>query len=480
MSARRWLLRIGFALLFLQPGPGWGRPVEVVSIEQISHAPVLVVGRVTRIIHGPELPGKNPRRVEHRVAEVEVLRWFTADEETRKSLEAGHDVRIAHYGYAAGGGPDFDAEFWPEIAVGDVRLFPLRAETGESGARRLLAEEAMGILAPARRDLAAGIAAGSSLRFVIREVANSLASGDPRDIHEAAVYLRDTLGPNYQDAMFSDSLTTLVSTTGTLLAGDQQRQVELAAGLLASFGIPRPTVAEFLAEPFDSEQPRSRVHRLTSWALQTIPTEVRQRELIATLVRNSSVYAWGAAVSLAEFAEEPFLVSELSAALRQRQPGALYVASWAINHGQQGLLADTMPYAMDRIDPPDGDNSELVAACQLLRDRGNGPHFAALLAAIRKYQSTDLERYRRLWNCAVFSESNPREMQVLILFLPDRRVAFGDFRFRDLAAERLQQLSGQNFGFNAQQAAGSREAAAVKAEAWLAEQVRLGKIPPPD
>jgi hypothetical protein len=44
----------------------------------------------------------------------------------------------------------------------------------------------------------------------------------------------------------------------------------------------------------------------------------------------------------------------------------------------------------------------------------------------------------------------------------------------------LQQLSGQDFGFNPNQAVSKREKGAAKAAAWLAEQRRLGKIPSSD
>ncbi len=484
MNATVRRVSIALGLLSLAIVPCLAPLITHWSLREISQAPVLLVGRVEKVTRGVELPKaeqKFPYRVEDRLATIEVLRLYTADERAKEAFAASRTVQIAYCNYVPETlGGIMSGPIWPQVEEGDVRLFPLQEGPEGYSKLRLIHEEGIGLMPPARPSDPSAIQAPTPYEFVLREIANVLSSGEPKTILEGSVHLRDSFSYNYQELTSADSATPLAAMISVLAGDNPVAYEELAAGLLAAHGIPRPTLSELVAQDDDPETPRPASFRLTRWALLHIPEEVRQDRLIETLVRNTPVYAWGAAASLSGFAEEPFLLSELTMALRKRQPGSLQVASALINKGQRAVLADSVPFALELLDPPDGDWNDLAVACRIVRDYGSDSNFGVLLAAIRKYQATDLARYQKLWNCAAYSEDNPREIEVLALYLPDRRIVFGSVRFRDLAAARLQQLSGEDFGYRPEPpepASAQREELAVKAENWLAEQIRLGNVP---
>lgn len=129
---------------------------------------------------------------------------------------------------------------------------------------------------------------------------------------------------------------------------------------------------------------------------------------------------------------------------------------------------DALARALRVADRPVSDYNDLQGAAALLRDYGSDQDLKQLAGLVRKYQTQDQEFYRRLWQFATY-DGNPREARVLAVVLRDRRIAFGEMRYCDLAVGVLEKAVGQTFGSGGTTLK-ERDDALSRALAWLRSQ----------
>ncbi len=120
-------------------------------------------------------------------------------------------------------------------------IFPLQANANPlSEPSRLLSDQGVGLTIPAAPGMKeADDPPASGRAFVIREIANSLATGTPRDIAAVGRYLTN---------QFDDLSPDLMPLLNAAIGDDRERWAEVATGLLSAEGIPRSGVADLMGE----------------------------------------------------------------------------------------------------------------------------------------------------------------------------------------------------------------------------------------
>jgi hypothetical protein len=87
---------------------------------------------------------------------------------------------------------------------------------------------------------------------------------------------------------------------------------------------------------------------------------------------------------------------------------------------------------------------------------------------VRKHRDAGPAFYNRLWQ-SVGLENNTNAGYVLAVVLEDRRIAFGDVRYADLAAEALQRQTGEDLGVESNARRFARDRTIARALAWLGD-----------
>jgi hypothetical protein len=235
------------------------------------------------------------------------------------------------------------------------------------------------------------------------------------------------------------------------IGDNRPRWAEIAAGLHAALGIPRPTVADlFEAKPETPRKagPLNGNLPLLQAALRKLQSSPATDDLlIRTWIANAPFNAWGSANSLAEYADSPVTTETLRQALRDDLRGSSYIALVLASHGNTAILPDAVARAFRVTDDPTGlgaDFSEVQGAAALLRDHGSARDLTRLAAIVRRYQTFDPKYYSALWQYATGSD-NPREVRVLAVVLADRRIASGSMRYCDYALGEFDRLTGAQF-----------------------------------
>jgi hypothetical protein len=141
------------------------------------------------------------------------------------------------------------------------------------------------------------------------------------------------------------------------------------------------------------------------------------------------------------------------------------------NHGNTTILPDAVAHAFRVIDDPTGHGpnfTDVQGAAALLRDHGSDQELTRLAQIVKKYQALDPKYYSVLWQYATEAD-NPREIRVLGIVLADRRVAWGNMRYCDLALGEFDRLGKQLFDIQAASIA-ERDAAISRALAQIKAQ----------
>jgi hypothetical protein len=455
-------LPIVFALLTI-PFVAQAGAIKIWQVKDAAAAPLIVTARVVSVEKHERVPdGALPWKDEtwEMTATVEVLRAFPNPE---KQL-VGSQLRIRYLIY----GPSVTAFMngWPpplpRVEAGQVMTLPLQANANPlSEPWQLLGEHGIGLTIPAVAGMKeADDPPVSGRAFVMREIANSLSTGAPRDVAAASAYLA---GQNDYPAL---DLMPLLSVA---IGDDRERWAEVATGTLSAQGIPRPTVPELMADKTDPA-PRNRgTLFLARAALQQLKASPETDALlIHTWIANAPVNAWGAANSLIEFGDSPVTTETLRKALNDDVAGSSYIAWTLARNGHQAVLPEALARALRVVDrSPAGDYDDVQGAAALLGDFGSDQQVRQLAGVVAKYQTQDSEYYSRLWQYATEAR-NPREARVLAVVLRDRNpIPRTDFRVCDFAVGVLERVVGQNFGGGGKTLV-ERDKAVSRAMAWVA------------
>ena len=455
----------GALLLLPFPLPLHAGFVKQWQLKEIASAPVLVTGRVIAVRTNGRVPeGEVSWKAETlaMTADVEVLRAFTA---SGMPLPVHIAVRFYTYGPSVkmfvNGYPPALADFKP----GDTRILPLRENfQPDSEQWVLIADSGANLTVPVRADFSGEATPSPWARaFLMREFANSLGRGTPREIAGLSGFLSS------EGEDLSGDLMPLVE---PLVRDNRQQWADIAAGLDAAMGMPRPVMADLFSAKSAIAGPagpyRGLLPILQAALRKLRPSPETDELLIRCWIANAPFNAWGSAGSLVEYADNPVTTESIRQALRNDVRGSSYISMVLVNHGNKALLPDAMARAFRVLNDPAGlgtDFNDVQGAAALLRDHGSDRDLARLAWIVRKYQALDEEYYRVLWQYA--SESaNPRETRVLAVVFADRRIAWGSFRYCDLALGEFDRLTKQQFDIE-RASIPERNAAISRALAWI-------------
>jgi hypothetical protein len=350
----------------------------------------------------------------------------------------------------------------PRLEAGQVLILPLKEKRPADQWWQLMADSGEHLTIPALPETF-GLASlpDTGRAFILREIANNLSRGGPRDVSAVAGYLA---------SQYEDLTGELMPLVATAVGDDQRRWAQVAASLLARQGIPRPSVSDLMSGRIDPKAwPLRPSLLLAQAAFQKLKASPKTDTLlIQTWIADAPWHAWGSANSLLEYADHPATTKGLRRALQNDLPGSSYI-TWVLAHtGHLATLPEALARALRVVDRPKGDLTDLQGAAALLRDFGNDQQLKKLAALIRKYQTSDRTFYSALWQYAT-EAGNPREARVLAVVLRDRRIISGDTRVCDFAVGVLERASSQHFGSGGKTGV-ERDKAVSQAQVWLRSQ----------
>ncbi len=438
---------------------------------ETASPPVLVTGRILDVHRTGRVPeGQLPWKAEtwSNLAGVEVLRSFTAPGIAAPS----HQIQVYFftYGSSVKGFVNGSPPPLPDITPGAIRILPLRQNRNPASEPwQLIADSGFNLTVPVRADRNGEPAPPPSTRaFLLQEFSNTLGGGTPSEIAALSRYL------SRQSDGLSGELMPLLETQ---VGSNRQRWAEIAAGLYAAQGIPRPTVSKILSakpETFAVPGPQRGNLSLIQAALRKLqptpetPTPDTEDLLIRTWIANAPFNFWGSANSLVEYANNPVTTDTLRRALRNDLCGSSYIALVLARQGNKAIRPGAIARAFRVINDPKHrgcDSTELQGAAALLRDYGSDRDLTHLAAFVRKYQTLDPDYYSALWQFATESV-NPREIPVLAVVLTDRRIQCCGFRYCDFALYEFDRITKQDFDITAATIP-ERDAAISRALAWI-------------
>jgi hypothetical protein len=203
--------------------------------------------------------------------------------------------------------------------------------------------------------------------------------------------------------------------------------------------VPRATISDLRSDEFAKKEMTGSGSLIRATLLEVGGAEDANRRLVHQLLDLSDLNAWGAGVTLREFAQDPDLIRELREMLTAHHPGSLFVARDILITGQTALLGDAIALALKYVDGPSLDTSEISAACQVLRDFGSDDQFRQLLGLMRKYEYLDTPHFDELWRNTIWSD-NMRELPVLEMLLADSRSYANSQSYVQIARSELARI----------------------------------------
>ena len=321
----------------------------------------------------------------------------------------------------------------PLIVQGAVLILPLKLNPDPRHLPwRLTVDRGIGLVIPAITegpDPATPPRNGQD--FIIDEIGSALSRGTRRQVLTESSYLS-----MQTTQLFSPQLMQLLQSS---LGNDDDRWALIAASLLSATGVPGPAVAEFRTLSIAVAGTQN-TWSILALVLQHLgeSSQAKNRLIHQTLL-VSDINSWGAAVTLREFAQDPLLVRELTAMLKEERPGSLFVAHEMIAAGQKSLATPAITLSLHYIKTPTTEWTELQPACSALRDFGSDEQFGQLVAEIKNTQYLNTPRYDALWRATIWPES-PRAATILKILLHDDRMYQG-MRYKDLAHNELERLA---------------------------------------
>lgn len=422
--------------------------VHVWGIGEIDDSPALVVATVEGVVIKEPAPsgrlGSNPSD-QYWEATLRVHRAYSSQPLNKSATIA---VRYISYGNQKGGVSN--GFILPHFEKGDTALFPLRP--GDNGQWRLVAGKGYNLTVPAITGNPQQ-PAGNGRAFILGELANTLTNGTAADRYAAAVYLRET-------GAWPDGFRELLDQA---MGTSDDRWLEVACALLASLGIPQPTIDQLMANP---NLPGTG-NQAAAWALEKGAERDYPNRLIRCMLRNMPAYDWGAANRLLEFKDSPLVIRELTASLASDPSGSIYVAYTLVRNGQVAFLREALNAAVKLASNPGPvPMNRLQASSALLRDYGSEDQFDIIPATLVRLKNVNEDQYRKLFGSVSYRTSK-RELRVAAILIDDRRPGFGSLRYCDVAAATVEKLSGENFGIKQEMAATERDRAVALAAVWL-------------
>lgn len=430
--------------------------IAPLTLDQLASAPTVAVCRVERITQGALLPpvrkGEHAGITRHCTATLRVLRAMPHLQATRINLDeycAGPYYRMIN------GHPNY-----PGLRTGRTYVLPLKA-AGDKW--RLIADEGWGLVVPAIEADPVGDPPTSKRDWIVREIVNALLRGDHVDRYQFGLFMQFRSSRELNDEIM-ERLSSVVPD------GDP-RWLDLSASLLATMGVPRQGLDEFLADKVTGREFARANDGLAVRTLRKVPPAQRREGIIREMLEYSAVHVWGSTVTLVpEFQDDPLLLDLLPVYLDRGQKGAFEVASSLVATGNLALLDRTMNAAFRVLRAADPDPIEIASACILVVRRGNDQQFDEYLQIMKDARAGRTRLYDQMYQVA-WADKSRRIVRILALLLNDnRRWSPGsDVRYCDWGGALLQNVSGVNFGYKEWDKLPQplRDAALAKARAWI-------------
>jgi hypothetical protein len=400
-------------------------PVSILQLNELARSPILATCIVETTSKDAASITENGHVVSAH-ATLRILRTFPQN--ALRDQQINLDFEALAEGDNGMSGPAL-----PLIVQGAVLILPLKLNPDPRHLPwRLIVDQGIGLVIPA---ITEGPDPTTTPRngqdFILDEIASALSRGTTRQVLSEASYLS-----MQTTQFFSPQLMQLLQSS---LGNDDDRWALVAASLLSSVGVPRPTVAKFrtLSIAVTGTQNNWSIVALVLQHLGE-SSQAKNRLIHQTLL-VSDINSWGAALTLREFAQDPLLVRELTAMLKEGRPGSLFVAHEMIAAGQKSLSGPAITLSLHYIKTPTTEWTELQPACSTLRDFGNDEQFGQLVAEVKDTQYLNTPRYDALWRATIWPES-PRAATILQILLHDDRMYQG-MRYRDLAHNELERLA---------------------------------------
>lgn len=449
------------ALVFVFASTAHAGLVKSWSINELGQAPVLAVCTVEDIVQR-ELVAEGTVKL------AGSYRWHEATlrvERVHSKLAlapVGGDritVRYIGYGDTVGGISGFP--IWPTFEKSQRAVFPLSPSKERTDRWVLFAVEGMNVTVPATgKEWRSGDGPATPHEFILVELINALANGSSAEQFALSNYLGGL------SAVPTEAHRLLDAAIGN----DEERWLAVAASLVSSLGVPRPRLADIMSGAVEKDSFRDTILPVLAHALQKGAKREFPDRLIAKLVDDAPVHAWGSATTLIEFKDSPVLIDRLGDALSRNLEGAVTIAWSLVRNGQRSLLRQALAAAQKLVmNPGQVNKSELQAASGLVRDYGDDAQFGALVATLRRLKTADVEQYRKLFGSAAHSE-NKREIELAAVLIDDMREGFPPMRYCDVAASALQRLSSQDFGIGQKMTRPDWDRSADRARDWLAKR----------
>jgi hypothetical protein len=401
-------------------------PTSILQLEYLAKAPVLVTAVVERVDYdgGPVDP------TWHKIfghAVLHVLRSFP-DGEFRREDHIKLKFQTLPQDDSGMNGPAV-----LRLNTDAIFTFPLKANPGPATDEwRLFVDQGSSLVVPAIRlapDFPERPTTGQD--FLLQEIASAFATGTREEMLAEASYF-----PMQETKAYASKLTQLLDRK---VRGDRGRWALVAASLITTTGIPRPTIAELRSPDFAEKGLSTWTPFARQMILKLGDSSDADHLLVHQFLDISDLSSWGAGITLREFARDPALVSELDSMLKARRPGSLYVAGDILNAGQNGVLADATSLALEYTGDQTAELSETRAACWVLRDFGSDDQYRQFLALIRKYEYQDKNHFDQLWRSVIWSD-NKRELPVLEILLADPRADLSGQTYSQIAQSELARL----------------------------------------
>ncbi len=367
-------------------------------------------------------------------------------------------VRYVGFGDSLAGGIS-GSPIWPIFEKGQRAVFPLTPSKERSGRWSLIADEGINVTVPAiERQWRKADAPATPREFIVTELINALANGSPGEQFAASAYMSESFPPEAQRLLDAS------------IGNEDDRWLAVAASIVSSLGIPRPSLADIMSGANGKDPVRGPILILLAHALQKGATRGWPDRLITKLVDDAPVHPWGSATTLVQFKDSAVLTDRLRDALSRDQNGAVTIAWYQVRNEQRSVLPEALVAAQKLVmNPGPVDMSELQAASGLIRDYGDDAQFGALVVTLRRLKTADIEQYGKLFGSAAYSQ-NKREIQLAAVLIDDTREGFPPMRYCDIAAGVLQRLSGQDFGVVQDMTRSDWNRAISRARDWLARR----------
>lgn len=430
------------------------------SIGQLEQAPVLAVCAVEDVAKRGTVPAGTVRWSGSYQWHEATLRVERVHSNLPLAPVPGDRIIVRYVGFGDSlPGGISGSPIWPVFEKGQRAVFPLSPPKERSGRWSLIAEEGINVTVPAiEREWRTADAPPTPREFIVTELINALANGSPGEQFAASAYMRESFPPEAQRLL------------DAAIGNDDERWLAVAASIVSSLGIPRPSLAQVMSGANVKDLVRGPILVLLAHALQKGAKREWPDRLITKLVDDAPVHAWGSATTLVQFKDSAVLIDRLRDALSRDQNGAVTIAWYLVRNEQRSVLPQALVAAQKLVMNPGPVNmSELQAASGLIRDYGDDAQFGALVVTLRRLKTADVEQYRKLFGSAAYSQ-NKREIQLAAVLIDDTREGFPPMRYCDIAVGVLQRLSGQDFGVVQNMTRPDWDHAISRARDWLARR----------